>query len=87
MKKTTLTTLIIISIVFLFSTLSYAQRDSSTIGSHDAMAYLALKEIRAKEQNAAANKEKKDAANVTVTINADGRVKKTNAEKIDVVEE
>ena len=56
MKKTALTTLLILTVLFIFSTVSYASGHSNS-GFHHAMAYLAEKEIRAKEQKAADNSE------------------------------
>jgi hypothetical protein len=64
MKKTTLTTLFILTISFIFSTASYAADHSNHYGFHNATSYLAEKEIRTKEQKAAKNNE------VHVAINA-----------------
>ena len=66
MKKTTLTILLILTISFIFSTVSYAAVPSNDSGFHNAMSYLAEKEIRAKEQKAAENNEVHVAVNTSV---------------------
>jgi helix-turn-helix protein len=66
MKKTTLTTLIILTISFIFSTISYAAGPSNHSGFQHAVSYLAEKEIRAKEQKAAENSEVHIAINTSV---------------------
>ncbi len=57
MKKTTFITFLILTILFIFSTVSYAAGQSSHFGFQTAMYYLAEKESRAKEQKAAENNE------------------------------
>ena len=66
MKKTAFTTVLILTIVFIFSTVSYSAGHSNS-GFHNAMAYLAEKEIRAKEQKAAENSEVHIAVNTLVS--------------------
>ncbi len=65
MKKTILTTVLIMTALFIFSTVSYAQSHNN-IGWHGAMANLAEKENRAEEQNAAAKKNENIAAEIKV---------------------
>ncbi|MEN8262801.1 MAG: hypothetical protein ABFR82_05015 [Nitrospirota bacterium] len=65
MKKTILTTVLTITVLFIFSTVSYAQVHSNHAG-FNAMAALAEKENRAKEQKATADKDKKTASKITV---------------------
>jgi hypothetical protein len=65
MRKTILTTVLTITVLFIFSTVSYAQ-DSGHFGWYNGMAAVAEKEIRTNEQNAAAKKNEKTADNITV---------------------
>jgi hypothetical protein len=67
MKKIILTTALTITVLFIFSTVSYAQ-GSSHFGWYHGMAYVAEKEIRTDEQEATANKDKKIAAEITVVV-------------------
>ena len=66
MKKTAFTTVLILTIVFIFSTVSHAENPSYHSGFHNAMSYLAEKEIRAKEEKAAENSEVHIAVNTSV---------------------
>ncbi len=67
MKKTILTTVLIMTALFIFSTVSYAQ-GSNHFGWYHGMAYVAEKEIRTNEQKVTANKDKKIAAEITVLV-------------------
>ena len=60
MKKTILTTVLIMTVLFIFSTVSYSQ-DSSHSGWYNGMASVVEKEIRANEQNATAKENEKRA--------------------------
>ena len=62
MKKTILITVLIMTVLFIFSTVSHAQYNIN-FGSHGAMANLAEKERVAKEQNATAKKNENIATN------------------------
>ncbi len=65
MKKTILTTVLIIAVLFIVSNVSYAQ-GSSHSGWYSGMAYVAENEIRSREQRAAAKKNENVAAEITV---------------------
>jgi hypothetical protein len=80
MKKTTLTTVLILTILFIFSTVSYAAGQSSHSGFHNAMYFLAEKESRAKEQKAVENNEVHIAINTSVDEN-DKKVYLNNSEE------
>jgi hypothetical protein len=67
MKKTILTTVLTITVLFIFSTVSYAQ-GSNHSGWYHGMAYVAEKEIRTEEQKAIAKKDKEIAAEITVVV-------------------
>ena len=64
MKKTILTTVLIIAVLFIVSNVSYAQ-GSSHSGWYSGMAYVVENEIRVREQKAAA-KEKENNAEITI---------------------
>ena len=66
MKKTIFTTLLILTLLCIFSTVSYAAGQSNHSGFHTAMYYLAENESRAKEQKAAENNEVHIAINTSV---------------------
>ena len=66
MKKTASTKVLIFTILFIFSTASYAAGQSSDSGFHNAMYFLAEKESRAKEQKASENNEVHIAINTSV---------------------
>jgi hypothetical protein len=65
MKKTILAIVLSMTVLFILSTVSYAQESNHSIWYH-GMAYYAEKEIRAKEQNATAKKNEKNADNIRV---------------------
>ncbi len=65
MKKTILTTVLIMTALFIISTVSYAQSHNN-IGWQGAIANLAEKGNRVNEQNAAAKKNENVSAEITV---------------------
>lgn len=71
MKRIILTTVLIIAVLFIVSTVSYAQ-GSSHFGWYNGMVSVAENEIRTNEQNAAAKKNENIAAGIKVA----------NAEKV-----
>lgn len=83
-KKAILTTVLTIAVLFIFSTVSHAQGQSHPSGWHNAIASLALKEIRTNEQKATANKDEKNADNITVADAEKGYLR--TSEKTDEVE-
>jgi hypothetical protein len=89
MKKTILTTVLIMTVLFIFSTVSYAQGHNN-FGWHGAMASLAEKENRAKEQNAIAKMNENITAEIKVAHAEKAHLniaEETNsAEKTDQVE-
>jgi hypothetical protein len=67
MKKTISTIVSIITVLFIFVSLSYAQSHNNN-GWHGSMANLADQEDRAKEQDATAKKNEKIVAEITVVV-------------------
>ena len=59
MKKTTLTTVLIITMVFIFSTVSYAQGHPSSWNGAMAYAYRAEQKIKANELQAQSKEDKR----------------------------
>ena len=84
MKKITLTTVLIIAMLFIASTVSYAQGHPSSWYGGMAYSYRAEKEIRAKEQKTTANKDKNVLANISVAEVEKGYI--GTSEKTDSVE-
>ncbi len=83
MKKTILTTVLIMTALFIISTVSYAQ-DSGHSGWYSGMASVAEKEIRTSEQNATAKKNENIAAEIKVANAEKGYLNIT--EETDLVE-
>ena len=77
MKKTTLTTVLIITMVFIVSTVSYAQGQPSSWYGAMASAYLAEQEIKAQELHVQVKEDKRVeiAANVVVVDDENKPVK------------
>ncbi len=84
MKKATLTTLLILTISFILSTVSYAQGPSNNPGWYHGMASVAENEIRSKEQKANAKKDEKIADSITVADVEKGYL--NSSEKTDSIE-
>jgi hypothetical protein len=66
MKKTAFTTVVISTMLFIFSTVSYAQGHSSSWYGGMAYSYRAEKEIRANEQKGTADKDNTIADTISV---------------------
>ncbi len=86
MKKTILTTVLIMTVLFIFSTVSYAQSNNN-IGWQGAIANLAQQENLPQDQNETAKQTENDEAEIKVA-NADLRdsVGTNQAENTEVIE-
>jgi hypothetical protein len=73
MKKTILTTVLIMTALFIFSTVSYAQGYNHSTWYH-GMASVAENEIRSKEQNATAKKNENIATEIKVANTEKGNL-------------